>query len=211
MLGAFWRVNTVTPRKEGIMNTHTRQIIATAEIVAAMLVLTASSTFAQVHPLFASKGVTEVGGSISFVSTTPVSNGSTGDALTTFSLQPFIGYFVADGFELGLNPLGITTTSFHGSSSTRITIFAAPSYNFRTAGVTFPFIEALLGYTSQSDGSTLSGFSWGGRAGVKLAVGGNALVNIGMQYLQITMNPNGATNRFGTNQLSITAGFTVWF
>jgi hypothetical protein len=160
---------------------------------------------------FASKGSTELGGSISFQSVTSVYNGKTGDATTVFSLAPFVGFFVADGFEIGVNPLGITSISYSGHSATQIMIFAAPSYNFDTDGIVYPFIEALIGYTSQSSSSSRSGFSWGGRGGIKLAVTGKGLLNLGLQYLQITLNPSGATDRNGSNQLSVSAGFTVWF
>jgi hypothetical protein len=177
----------------------------------AMIVCIASVSFAQDGKKFATKGSSELGGSISFQSLTPVSNGNTGDATTIFSLAPFIGYFVTDGFEIGLNPLGITSISYSGSSATQIMILAAPSYNFKTEGIVYPFIEALLGYSSQSNGSTRSGFSWGGRGGVKLAVTDTGLLNLGIQYVQITLNPSGATNRYGSNQLAISAGFTVWF
>ena len=177
----------------------------------AMIVCIASVSFAQDGKKFATKGSTELGGSISFQSLTPVSNGNTGTTTTIFSLAPFIGYFVTDGFEIGLNPLGITSIGFSGSSTTQIMILAAPSYNFKTEGIVYPFIEALLGYTSQSNGSSRSGFSWGGRGGIKLAVTDKGLLNLGIQYVRITLNPSGATNRYGSNQLAISAGFTVWF
>jgi len=160
---------------------------------------------------FATAGAVEVGGSISFQSITPVYGGRTGDAVTILSLAPFIGCFVADGFEIGLNPLGITHLSGSGGSATLVTIFAAPSYNFRTGGIVYPFLEALLGYTSASNGSSQSGFSWGGRGGLKIAATGKGLLNIGVQYLQITLNPSGATSRNGENQLAVSGGFTVWF
>jgi len=179
--------------------------------VVAMLVVVGQFSFAQEANKFALKGSTELGGSISFQSLTPVSNGNTGDATTIFSLAPFIGYFVTDGFEIGLNPFGITSVSFSGSSATQIMILAAPSYNFKTEGIAYPFIEALLGYSSQSNGSSSSGFSWGGRGGVKLAVTNKGLLNLAVQYVQIKLNPSGATNRYGSNQLAISAGFTVWF
>lgn len=185
--------------------------ISSVFLLLVMFVLFASISNAQEMKKFALKGSTELGGSISFQSLTPVSNGNTGDATTVFSLMPYIGYFVTDGFEIGLNPLGIASYSFSGNSTTQVMIFAAPSYNFKTEGIAYPFIEALLGYTSQSDGSTRSGFSWGGRGGVKLAITNQGLLNLAIQYVQITMNPSGANNRYGQNQLSVSAGFTVWF
>jgi len=193
------------------MKTVHHSSISSAVLVLAVLIVFASISPAQETKKFALKGSTELGGSISFQSLTPVSNGNTGDATTIFSLAPYIGYFVADGFEIGLNPLGITSISLSGSSATQVMIFAAPSYNFKTEGIAYPFIEALLGYTSQSNGSSRSGFSWGGRGGVKLAVTDKGLLNLAIQYIQITLNPSGATNRYGSNQLAIAGGFTVWF
>ncbi len=195
------------------MNSITRfnSVLLTLLTIALFLSFTSSST-AQESKRFALKGTTELGGSISFVSSTSVTNGNTAsNASTVFSVAPFIGYFVADGFEIGLNPFGITSISYAGSSVTQITILGALSYNFKTEGITYPFIEALFGYTSQTDGSSRSGFSWGGRAGVKLAVTDKCLLNLGVQYLLITLNPSGASNRYGSNQLAISAGFTVWF
>ncbi len=160
---------------------------------------------------FAQKGTVELGGDVSFQSVTPVFNGASGDATTIFTLAPFFGYFVSDGFELGVNPFDITVNSLPNSnSSTRVSILFAPSYNFKTNSIAYPFVEALLGYTSLSDGGTESGFSWGARGGLKLAVADRGLLNLGLQYLQITMNPSGATRRYGSNDFSLSAGFTVW-
>ncbi|MEK6571002.1 MAG: hypothetical protein AABZ61_06500 [Bacteroidota bacterium] len=182
-------------------------------VLAGLVMYTLSSCIciAQDSKNFATKGTTEVGGNISFQSLTPVFNGNTGDAVTLFTMAPFIGYFVSDGFEIGVNPLGVSVFSISGSSSTSFRIFVAPSYNFKTEGIVYPFIEALLGYTTESNGASRSGFSWGGRAGVKLAVMGNGLLNLGVQYLQITLNPSGTSNRYGSNELNVSAGFTVWF
>ena len=167
---------------------------------------------AQESSRFATKGTTELGGNISFLSSTPVYDGNTGTATTMFSLSPFIGYFVSDGFEIGMDPLGISLIGSSGQNTlTQITILAAPSYNFKTRGNGYPFIEGLFGYTSLSYGSSSnSGFSWGGRGGVKFAVTDKGLLNLAMQYMQIALTPSGVSNRSGSNQLSISAGFTIW-
>src|SRR5437899_1076218 len=141
-----------------------------ARFTSAVIILTASVSVAQEARRFATKGTTELGGSMTLQSSTPVTNGNTGDATTVFSFQPFVGYFIDDGFEFGLDPFGITSITFSGSSFTQVMVLVAPSYNFRTEGIAYPFIEALLGFTSQSNGSSLSGFTWGGRGGVKLAI-----------------------------------------
>lgn len=156
---------------------------------------------------FASPGVVELGGGLTFQSTTNVANGNTGSTTTMFSLQPYVGYFFTDGFELGFNPFGIQTVE----GSTTLLFLLAPSYNFRTGSIAYPFVEALLGLASHSDGDTRSGFSWGLRGGVKLGLVGNSLLNLGLEYLQVSMNPSGATSRYGYNQVAFNVGFTVWF
>lgn len=176
--------------------------------VSVLIVLSSSAAKAQGYSGgFASRGVTELGGSLTFQSTTSVVNGQTGGTVTEFSLMPYIGYFFTDGFELGFNPFGITTVE----GNTSLLFLLAPSYNFKTGSLAYPFIEALLGYASQSNGDTRSGFSWGLRGGVKLAVVGNSLLNMGLEYLQVTTNPSGAVERYGYNQVAFNVGFTVWF
>jgi hypothetical protein len=161
---------------------------------------------------FARKGVMELGGSVSFNSITPVINGNSGNATSVFAIQPYLGYFLFDGFELGVNPLGITITSPPtGDSQTELGFFLAPAYNFYVGGIVYPFIEGLIGYTSVSQGgSSASGISFGGRGGIKVALTGKGLLNLGIEYRLITTNPSGADKRFGYNLLAITAGFTVW-
>jgi hypothetical protein len=193
--------------EDNIMQTRYRTNIGLAVSTVAMIALIGSACSAQGAKHFALKGECELGGSVSFQSYVPVSDGNTGDATMIFSLNPYIGYFVTDGFEIGLNPLGITQSN----SYTRLMILVAPAYNFRTQGPAYPFIEALAGYTSQTNGNEWSGFSWGGRGGLKVAVTEKGLLNLSVQYLEITLNTAGATNRSGSNQFSISAGFTVWF
>ncbi len=192
------------------METNSKSLLVISILIFTIIVLNSPFISAQ-DKKFAEKGVVELGGNISFQSFTPVSNGNTGTATTIFTLAPFIGIFVADGFEIGLNPLGITSLGFSGGSITQIRIFVAPSYNFKTNGTAHPFIEALLGYTAQSNGTSASGFSYGGRGGVKIEVTEKGLLNLGIQYLLITLNRSGEPERTGTNELSISAGFTVWF
>jgi hypothetical protein len=143
---------------------------------------------AHVGKSFASKGATELGGNISFQSVS---------GLSIFSFTPSVGYFVGDGFELGLDPLGISTVWSGGSASTQLTILAAPSYNFVTNGFVYPFIGALLGYTHDSGGSK-GGFTWGGSGGVKFAVTSGALIDLALQDT-------------GSNHFSISAGLSLWF
>jgi hypothetical protein len=160
---------------------------------------------------FARKGVVEFGGGITFQSLTPMQNDRTQDAITVFLMMPYIGYFLTDGFQIGMNPLGIGMLDYQGESTTAVMVLLAPSYNFSTGGSAHPFVELLLGYTALSNGTVRSGVSWGGRGGAKLEVTEGGLLNLAVQYLQITTNVSGATRRTGLDQVAVSAGFTVWF
>jgi len=152
----------------------------------------------------------------------PVTAGKTSDATVSFSFMPYGGYFIIDGFELGVNPLGVTienrpaTSTSPATTTTQLSMFFAPSYNFKVKAGLYPFVEGLAGYTadisSPSEGTsvTIGGFSWGGRVGIKLPVVERGLLVIGAQYLAITMNAKGQADRSGSNELSVNAGFSIW-
>lgn len=160
---------------------------------------------------FAKKGTWEIGGNIGFFSSTPVVNGETQDSYSDLSLSAYTGYFIIDGLELGFAPFSYSVhTPASGDNSTNISILLAPSYNFDLKSNLFPFIEGLVGYTSMSSGSyKASGLTWGVRGGVKIVIVKNALINAGVQYTAYNYTPEGADNRYGTNQISINAGFAV--
>jgi hypothetical protein len=174
---------------------------------------------------FAMKGVTELGGTISYASYMPVSNSHTGDATSIFSLAPQIGYFVVDGFEIGFSPgvsfllfpPGVTSLSGSGSSaSTAVQLWLTAGYNFQTGGKTvFPFLELQGGYTSSDDwlfgSNKASGFSYGFKGGIKVVAVEHLLINIAAQYNLITLDPSGATERTGFNYLTIGVGVGGFF
>jgi hypothetical protein len=163
---------------------------------------------------FATQGVVELGGTAGFSSYTSVSNGqSSSTTYTTVSLAPSIGYFVADGLEIGLYPVDLEIDSHTGATNavTQFTIMGALAYTARTSGTVYPVIEGEAGYsTVSSGGASASGFSWGVRGGIKVELAPHALLGIGVHYLQITTNPDGATARYGYNLLEIGIGFSVW-
>jgi hypothetical protein len=165
---------------------------------------------------FATKGVWELGGTIFYSSSTPVQNGTTGTATTTFQFQPVAGYFVANSIEIGLQP-SFTSQSSAGFTVTNTGIYLAPAYNFILNNKIYPAVVALVGFTSTSFSSTgfpsysASGFSWGGEAGVKMNLLGNSLLFVGLQYLQVTNNPSGSLNRSGQNVVTFGAGWNVFF
>lgn len=130
-----------------------------------------------------------------------------------------MGYFIADGLELGIIP-SISTSSFGDVSSTSFGVYFAPAYNFNLRSNLYPFIEGRIGYNSSSvdDGIPLTpdissgGFAWGFKGGMKFQVGKSSLVNMAITYDQITMNPKDWTgNRNGKNIFGVNAGVTIFF
>ena len=170
---------------------------------------------------FATKGTIEVGGSLGFSSITGVSNGeSSSNSLSTLRLEPYIGYFIVDGFELGFEP-SFTTSSIGDYSSNSFGIYFAPAWNFDLRSNLFPFLEGRIGYnTSSRDVSngeggttkyTTSGLAWGAKGGVKVKIGNSGLFNLALSYDQITMNPKDwSGSRNGENIFSVNAGFTIF-
>jgi hypothetical protein len=181
----------------------------------AALIMSTQVAFPQTKE-YATNGVLELGGTVSFSSIADVSNGRTGDATTLFTLGPRIAGFVADGFQIGFSPgisflptSGLTVMSRpRGESTTLLQLFAFPAYVVRTAGQKYyPFIELPVGYTRISSGnSSQSGLSWGLRGGIKVTPAGNFLLTVFGEYYQITLNPEGAKERSGFNLFTFGIG-----
>ena len=176
--------------------------------------------FLTTNAQFRNKGTVELGGSISYSSMTTVTNGTTDNNSTSiFNFTPMVSYFIAEGFYLGVSP-GINIVKVAGSNDaiTNLMLFAVPGYAFGK-GEVFPFVEGWVGYTAVSSNSDpilgsgkldLSGVSYGGRGGVKIQVGKGGLVNIGVSYTALTLNPKGADKRTGMNVLGVVVGFSVF-
>jgi hypothetical protein len=180
-----------------------------------LLSATACAQTQEARRTFTGPGTFELGGSLAFHSTTQVSNGSTGDVVTTVSAFPFAGYFVVEGVEIVLNPLGVSYTSQPGRNTLDFLTLGGIAYNFRANARVFPFIEGLGGYAYSRDDNggfieSRSGVAWGGRGGLKILVTGTGILNIGLQYIQVTLDRTIDTSRNGYNDISATAGFTVW-
>jgi hypothetical protein len=169
---------------------------------------------------FAAKGIVEFGGNVSYQHTSVITQGAEFPTQTNsvFSFFPYAGYFLADGFEIGLNPLSIQTYWDNQDKITNLVILLAPSYNFDLGGRVYPFVEAQLGYSEEVFGGSLAelnpskrdGFSWGGRAGIKFVITGNCLLNVAAQYQQITLTPSSDAQWSGSNIAMFSAGFTFW-
>ncbi len=157
----------------------------------------------------------ELGGSASYSYSQPVSNGTTSDGAHSVAVMPYVGYFVAEGIEIVANPLGFSLWKGGSTTVIDVRILGGVAYNAKVQPGIYPFLEGLAGLALRSydaDGAktTASGFSWGGRGGVKFSVTSHGMLNVGIQYVQIALNPSGAEKRYGTNELSVAAGFTVW-
>lgn len=172
--------------------------------------------------MFAEKGVMHLGGMVGFTSTTSVTNGETAENSTSiFDFSPFVGYFIIDGFELGLMP-NFYTFSHGDNSQTNFSVWFAPAYYFMLQRSNiYPYIQGLIGYNSNTYEnttgnvtveSTLTGISYGGAAGLKVQVGNSALINFGVRYVLITLNPEDWDgDRNGSNNLVVSAGFSIFF
>ena len=177
-------------------------------IICIIFMLSALNLFSQD---FGKKGIWEVGGNISYTSVTGVSNGETAEnSLGTFTFDVPVYYFVIDGLALGLIP-NYVNLSFGGSSASSLDILFGLAYNIATSGSAYPYGEGRIGYNTTSNGETASGIVWAVIGGVKVQVGGNALVNIGIEYSQSTLERSGHEGgRNGTNVFAIRAGFAIF-
>ncbi len=192
-----------------------RTVIALLCCVTTLIVATAELSAQEGRKTFASQGTVEVGGSISFSSTWGVSGGTVeNDPVITFTAEPYVGYFVIDGLEVGANPLGVTVLSSGNTTVTALDLYGSVAYNFKTPSKIFPYLEGLAGYTMvtvTNSTSSNGGFSWGGRGGIKVALTPGALLNLGAEYRQVDLSPSGASGRYGYNRLAAVAGFSIWF
>lgn len=177
--------------------------------VLAIVLLVSAATFSQD---FCQKGTWELGGSVGFSSSTPVYNGNTGDASSTFQLSPQAGYFITDNFELGLIPLQYVSYKVGSSSIAQFNFLVAPTWNFDSKTNVYPYVQGLLGYGTISAGSSssLSGLDYGLQGGVKIEVAKSSLINIGLSYVMTNRTPSGVTGRYGSNDLKLVAGFSVF-
>lgn len=150
-------------------------------------------------------GTVELGGDISFSSVSQSQSNSfvsdNNNSVATFSFNPYIGYMVSNGFELGFMP-GITTQSSGGQSATILNLFFAPSFNVNVSGTVYPYLEFLIGYNSikGTNGRTTGGLGVGLDAGLKVNIKGNSLLLFKIQYLNQTFSESDytITSYYGT-------------
>ena len=170
------------------------------------------TAYSQQVDKYAWKGQWDVGGSVGFTSSTPVINGNTGDAMTVIIFAPSASYFVASGFEIGAS-VQFTSTKYSGEDAmTDYTLYFVPAYNFKTHSMFYPYIQGQIGYTGSSMGdASISGLAWGVEGGVKANLVPHVNLKLGINYNQLTRNPSGSSERNGSNNINVMAGFGVFF
>jgi len=182
-----------------------------------LLIVSACSIQAQ---QYATKNCTEIGGSISYSSTTVVTDGTADSKSTSFlQFMPVVNYYVTNNLFLGISPgINIFKPAGADNSLKNYSLFLVPGYTFSSRGTVFPFIEGMIGYTALSqdaedeeDKIDLSGLSLGAKGGIKVSVGSGGLASIGASYIAFNLSPKGASKRSGYNNLALTLGFSVFF
>jgi hypothetical protein len=170
----------------------------------------------EVRRTFAMSGTFELGGSASFSSYTQVYSGATGNATYSLAFSPSAGYFVIDDLELVVNPLTVDYAWSGSVNALSLMPMAGVAYNFRANPRAFPYLEGVAGFAyDRSDNGitasiTRSGLAWAARGGVKFLLTGTAIVNVGVQYQQVTLNQSGEAERTGYNLIAVTAGISFW-
>ena len=160
---------------------------------------------------FALKNQIEFGGSFGFSSTTPVMSGNTGDSHSEITFYPSFGWFPANGFELGALIELKYEKPADGQSTTDYSFYFAPSYNLNTKSVVYPYLQGQIGYSGISGSSDASGIAWGFEGGTKIQILSRALLKVGLNYKQVTRNPDNSDGRNGYNNVSFLAGFMLFF
>lgn len=190
-------------------------------VLLTVVLLLLGAAACSVHAQFATKNVVEVGGSVSYSSTTVVTDGTAAsEASSIFQFQPYVNYFITNGFSIALSP-GINIVKLAGSSESikNYLLFLVPGYTFSTKGEVFPYIEGMIGYTALASKANplggvgeldLSGISFGAKGGVKLLVGKNGLFSIGLSYILLDLRAKGADKRSGFNNLAFSMGFSLF-
>ncbi len=157
---------------------------------------------------FGKEGIIEFGGTASFSSSTPVAAGTTGDATTIIALAPTVGYFLMDGIEIGVDPLAFSSVSYKSNTLSTIGFWAFGAYHFMTMGTTYPYLQALVGYTSISNGGSGGGLAYGVAGGAKFEIAGGLLLNAQASYKFYTYTPSGVDDRVGNNVLMVGVGIS---
>lgn len=132
--------------------------------------ITATDMSSQTKNIFAVKDSWEVGGSFSF-------------SKVRKEFAPYAGYFITDGFELGVIPAVEFINEKNEEDKISYSIFIASAYNGNWESEAYPFIQGAIGYYNLSGERDESGLTMEIEAGLKTNVlGGNTLLKVAADY-----------------------------
>jgi hypothetical protein len=198
--------------------THARELKTRGVGLIAVFVLCAGTALAQSPEpkrFYSQAGTWEFGGSLGFSSTTAVTDGATPqDAEIVLSATPSAGYFVIDGLAIVAHPISVVYASQGSTSDLDLLTLGGIGYAFRAHPRVFPFIEAVAGLSYSNHSATTTetrqGFAWGARGGVKFLITSTAIVNVGAEYTETTLNRSSETERNGENRIALLVGISFW-
>ncbi len=150
---------------------------------------------------YTESGVVEMGGSAGF---------SMNNSLTTATLSPSIGWFVADNFQVS----GITNFTYadvQGDDSMSVSALVEPSYHLPFTDTVFGFAGVGAGVSYIEDAG--AGFAVQPRAGMKFLVGRSGIftpaVNVGYSTVEADSIGNNRTILTVEPSVGVQAGYTV--
>jgi len=154
---------------------------------------------------FTQEGTIEMGGDISFSS---FKGSESDEQLITLTFNPYIGYMMSPGFEIGLRPQ-LTMIDDGDEILTTWGVYMADAYHFNLGSTIFPYVEFLIGFNSiANQGSRYGGFGVGGDGGLKINISGNSLLLLKFEYFHEEYNTEG--DYFSINTLSFGVGFRIF-
>ena len=182
----------------------------------AILLIATISTNAQTE-----KGRTFISGSseLNFSNTTMTyeyDGEERGDSdVSQFNMTPTIGYFVADGFALGLS-LNVDNSKQDDYTSNSVTFGPIAKYYFGTTNVK-PFIQGGVYYGSQvedndTDESKAKASSWDIGGGVAIFLNNFASIDAALGYGQGTLTSKDDDKaKLKVSGIALNIGFSLYF
>ena len=187
-------------------------------VILLLITLTSSSQTIKPKSIYAKQKTYELGGDI-FITSTKYHREdplyiSDDHSQVDFVINGSAGLFVIDGLKLSVEP-AIQISVIEDDSWTRLKLYFTPEYVFDVKSNVYPYLGGSVGYTSSAYGnnSNQSGLSWGGKAGLKINILGNALLNAGFSFYRETYNytPSYGEVKQHYDIFGFKLGFSVFF
>lgn len=152
-------------------------------------------------------------------------NSYDGPKVSTLTLTPSVGYFVANNIAVGLD-LGFVsiTQKEDGDKLTQNTFQVMPTgtYYFKSDSKVLPYLGAGVGYASttykysyggQSEKETLDGFTWKAKGGIVYLVTPSIGLDLGLAFSQMYNKETvlGADVKNTASTFGVNAGFSFFF